>query len=66
MAASTENAKPEESPQLQEAGPNDSSQSQENDMNEDIDPENEVQGDKLVLVHTGICLCTFLVGLVSF
>ena len=31
----------------------------------DIDPENEVTGVKLLIVHTGICLCTFLVGLVS-
>ena len=31
----------------------------------DIDPENEVKGIKLLLIHTGICLCTFLVGLVS-
>lgn len=38
----------------------------DNNMNEDIDPENEVQGMKLVLIHTAICLCTFLVGLVSF
>ncbi|KAM0798243.1 major facilitator superfamily domain-containing protein [Usnea florida] len=29
----------------------------------DIDPENEVKGIKLLLIHTGICLCTFLVGL---
>lgn len=31
-----------------------------------IDPENEVTGIKLLLIHTGICLCTFLIGLVSF
>ena len=31
----------------------------------DIDPENEVKGIKLLLIHTGICLCTFLIGLVS-
>ena len=36
------------------------------DMNEDIDPSNEVQGLKLILIHLAICLCTFLVGLVSF
>lgn len=35
------------------------------DINEDIDPANEVQGTKLVLIHLAICLCTFLVGLVS-
>ncbi|KAI9685959.1 MAG: hypothetical protein M1820_010703 [Bogoriella megaspora] len=29
----------------------------------DIDPENEVKGLRLLIVHTGICLCTFLVGL---
>ncbi|KAI1761976.1 MFS general substrate transporter [Hypoxylon sp. FL1150] len=28
-----------------------------------IDPENEVQGMKLILIHTALCLCTFLVGL---
>ncbi|KUI71222.1 Putative HC-toxin efflux carrier TOXA [Cytospora mali] len=33
------------------------------DTNEDIDPANEVQGVKLLLIHIGICLCTFLVGL---
>ena len=32
----------------------------------DIDPENEVKGIKLLLIHTGICLCTFLIGLVSY
>ena len=30
-----------------------------------IDPENEVTGVKLLLIHIGICLCTFLIGLVS-
>lgn len=30
-----------------------------------IDPENEVTGLKLVTIHIAICLCTFLVGLVS-
>ena len=35
------------------------------EINEDIDPANEVQGMKLVLIHLAICLCTFLVGLVS-
>ncbi len=34
-------------------------------VNEDIEPENEVQGMKLILIHLSICLCTFLVGLVS-
>lgn len=38
---------------------------QENNTNQDIDPENEVKGLKLVLIHISICLCTFLVGLVS-
>ncbi|RYP56827.1 hypothetical protein DL771_011602 [Monosporascus sp. 5C6A] len=28
-----------------------------------IDPENEVRGTKLLLIHAAICLCTFLVGL---
>ncbi|KAI1183938.1 MFS general substrate transporter [Nemania serpens] len=29
----------------------------------DIDPANEIQGLKLILIHLSICLCTFLVGL---
>ncbi|KAK4234572.1 putative HC-toxin efflux carrier [Achaetomium macrosporum] len=33
------------------------------DISEDIDPANEVQGTKLVLIHVAICLCAFLVGL---
>jgi hypothetical protein len=32
----------------------------------DIDPKNEIQGSRLILIHTALCLCTFLVGLVSF
>ncbi|KAL4999867.1 major facilitator superfamily domain-containing protein [Aspergillus recurvatus] len=28
-----------------------------------IDPENEISGLRLLLVHTSLCLCTFLVGL---
>ena len=35
------------------------------DISQDIDPANEVQGARLVLIHLAICLCTFLVGLVS-
>ncbi|KAI0444324.1 major facilitator superfamily domain-containing protein [Xylaria telfairii] len=35
----------------------------QHDINDDIDPENEVTGIKLLLIHTAICLCTFLVGL---
>lgn len=31
----------------------------------DIDPDDEVTGIRLYLIHTIICLCTFLVGLVS-
>ena len=31
----------------------------------DIDPQIEVTGIKSLLTHTGICLCTFLIGLVS-
>ncbi|KAK8098759.1 MFS general substrate transporter [Apiospora kogelbergensis] len=30
---------------------------------ESIDPENEVKGVKLLIIHLSICLCTFLVGL---
>jgi hypothetical protein len=33
-------------------------------IDDSIDPENEVTGIKLLLIHTGLCLCTFLVGLV--
>lgn len=36
-----------------------------NDISQDIDPANEVRGMKLVLINIAICLCTFLVGLVS-
>ncbi|TGO28140.1 hypothetical protein BPAE_0031g00050 [Botrytis paeoniae] len=32
-------------------------------MNDDIDPNNEVRGTKLILIHMSICLCTFIVGL---
>ncbi|KAI2601789.1 major facilitator superfamily domain-containing protein [Hypoxylon sp. NC1633] len=32
-------------------------------VEESIDPENEVQGARLVLIHAALCLCTFLVGL---
>lgn len=32
----------------------------------DIDPEDEVTGVRLYLIHTIICLCTFLVGLVRY
>ena len=35
------------------------------DISADIDPANEVQGPKLVLIHFAVCLCTFLIGLVS-
>lgn len=34
-------------------------------VDDSIDPANEVQGTKLILIHTALCLCTFLVGLVS-
>ncbi|KAI0883798.1 MFS general substrate transporter [Annulohypoxylon maeteangense] len=33
------------------------------DISEDIDPANEVQGVRLLLIHISICLCTFLIGL---
>lgn len=42
-----------------------SSEVERGDTLEDIDPENEVQGIKLLLIHIAVCLCTFLVGLVS-
>ncbi|RWA10590.1 hypothetical protein EKO27_g4512 [Xylaria grammica] len=32
-------------------------------IDDDIDPENEVTGVKLLLIHIAICLCTFLIGL---
>ena len=31
-----------------------------------IDPRDEVTGWKLLILHTGLCLCTFLVGLVCY
>ena len=44
-----------------------STASAEKDASEmDIDPENEVKGIKLLMIHIGICLCTFLIGLVSY
>ncbi|KAI0891816.1 MFS general substrate transporter [Annulohypoxylon nitens] len=33
------------------------------DITGDIDPANEVQGVRLLLIHISICLCTFLIGL---
>ncbi|KAI1207107.1 MFS general substrate transporter [Annulohypoxylon truncatum] len=33
------------------------------DISQDIDPANEVQGVRLLLIHISICLCTFLIGL---
>ncbi|RYC62856.1 hypothetical protein CHU98_g3353 [Xylaria longipes] len=35
----------------------------QDETNDDIDPENEVTGVKLLLIHIAICLCTFLIGL---
>ncbi|KAI0466914.1 major facilitator superfamily domain-containing protein [Xylaria cf. heliscus] len=35
----------------------------QDDINDDIDPENEVTGVKLLLIFIAICLCTFLIGL---
>ncbi|KAI1113353.1 major facilitator superfamily domain-containing protein [Nemania sp. NC0429] len=35
----------------------------EADITGDIDPANEFQGLKLILIHLSVCLCTFLVGL---
>lgn len=63
LADSNEVQPPEQ--KQQETSLVDSSLDQRNDMNQDVDPENEIQGIKLVLIHTAICLCTFLVGLVS-
>jgi hypothetical protein len=37
----------------------------ESRIDDDIDLANEIQGLKLVLIHFSICLCTFLIGLVS-
>lgn len=34
-----------------------------NDISGNIDPANEIQGLKLILIHVALCLCTFLVGL---
>jgi hypothetical protein len=35
-----------------------------NAIDTSIDPQNEVTGAKLLLIHAGLCLCTFLIGLV--
>ncbi|KAK0631019.1 major facilitator superfamily domain-containing protein [Bombardia bombarda] len=45
------------------SGVPDTQKDSKKDISEDIDPENEVQGPKLVLINIAICLCTFLVGL---
>lgn len=34
-------------------------------QDQSIDLENEVTGIKLLLIHAGICMCTFIVGLVN-
>ena len=47
-------------------GNDSSNRTEEGPPEMDIDPENEVKGIKLLLIHTGICLCTFLIGLVSY
>jgi hypothetical protein len=80
MSDSKENTTKEEPPSVgQDAIPSDPSTSpspekaqtpppppQEQEVVEDtIDPANEVTGLKLGLIHTGVCLFTFLVGLVS-
>ena len=53
--------------QLESPREKDSSNNAEKEAPEmDIDPENEVKGIKLILIHTGICLCTFLIGLVGY
>ncbi|KAI2627379.1 MFS general substrate transporter [Hypomontagnella submonticulosa] len=48
-----------------ENGSGDSPKDTENEdsVETSIDPENEVQGMRLILIHTAICLSTFLVGL---
>lgn len=33
-------------------------------LDQSIDPENEFKGLKLILIHSAMCLCTFLIGLV--
>ncbi|ORY11850.1 major facilitator superfamily domain-containing protein [Clohesyomyces aquaticus] len=38
-------------------------QSATHEVADGIKPENEITGTKLLLVHSGLCLCTFLVGL---
>lgn len=56
----------EKDAQLEPLRGNNSTAGAEKEASEtDIDPENEVRGIKLLLIHTGICLCTFLIGLVS-
>ena len=41
------------------------SKPEEEEEDGSIDPENEVTGIRLIVLHTGLCLCTLLVGLVS-
>ncbi|KAI6083461.1 MFS general substrate transporter [Hypoxylon rubiginosum] len=45
------------------AKPENSKNAPKTDITDDIDPANEVQGTKLILIHLSVCLCTFLVGL---
>lgn len=56
---------PEASPTDQKAPDAAPIELDKNDISQDIDPDNEVQGTKLVLINIAIWLCTFLVGLVS-
>jgi hypothetical protein len=56
VATSAEGHETAKIEELEEVGtPNDGS----------IDPANELKGPRLVLLHTGLCLCTLLTGLVG-
>ena len=52
-------------PQLEPPRKHESENTEQATYEMDIDPANEVKGVKLLLVHAGICLCTFLIGLVG-
>ncbi|KAK2592796.1 hypothetical protein QQS21_009500 [Conoideocrella luteorostrata] len=52
-------------PKTADAEPKAATEVDRNDISQDIDPDNEVQVAKLLIIHTAICLCTFIVGLVG-
>ncbi|KAI0889803.1 major facilitator superfamily domain-containing protein [Annulohypoxylon maeteangense] len=62
MGESSDSKRPiEDDVKVEEAGG--SSKDPEASKEQTIDPENEVKGTKLILLHIAVCLCNFLVGL---